>query len=844
MLNLEIVKFLAPVDGLTGVVGDGKVGSETGMSVQSALPSFKQLLQSGAARLAVADATAGGYPQSPRAESSADELSERPATNEGSAAIPASGDGTIPQSDAVRLDDGTDTATSIAEAAPASSDEEPLEMVWPGLSLCLASRAALRNTDSPKEEGSPPAEVVTAPDAELTEPVSLVSGPMKPFAEDLEGAESTDSAARPPISENTVSTLEIGIDNDPLVPLGVGGEPVVVAETAETEGFFDSPSLAARNVEASVVVRTPHPGSSPHEERASSEPRLALKDPSASPTARHGETSPPVETLPTPAGARSAEAPPLVKASRTSPVPVGLRSAEPPMAAKELAPAADRNVEASVVARTPHPGSSLDEERASSEPRPALKEAPPVREPIVRESPVPATTRNAAGFASAKETAPPDEERASSEPRPALKESPSVREPIVRESPVPATTRNAEGFASAKETAPAVVRATPEARSVITNTPIVETTGTQPVIAERIIRSAPIIESVALPAGKPPDRAARSEARGGGQSTMVVLPAAPFQDEEEADFITSESRIVDRERAAAIDPGATRAASERFGQMRPAQPFSEIESFASAPRRPVPLPETRFATTGPTMPAHPVADEPERPTLSANPNFPPFATIQPSRHPAPPGAIVSAEEPRFESTSRDSAIGRTGGPDAPPAGHATSSPAVPPPATPARPDAGILPTFPRTAPEIVNLLQKNWGWMLGRQLQWMIGNRLHEAKIDISPPHLGPLEVRISLQQNQTNVAFFSHEAAVRETLENAMPRLRELLDGQGFHLNQAQVSDQSLSRHQSGWGEQAPRQRGDGSAADTGNRDAVADDADKPRSPTHRPQGMVDHYV
>ncbi len=800
MINLEIVKLLAPVDGLTGVVGDGKVGSKTGMSVQSALPSFKQLLQSGAARLAVADATAGDSPQSPRAESSADELSKRPATDEGSAAILASGDGTIPQSDAARLDDGTDTATSIAEDAPASSDEEPLEMVWPGLSLCLASRAALRNTDSPREEGSPPAVVVTTPDAELAEPVSLVSGPMKPFAEDLEGAETTDSAARPPISENTVSTLKIGVDNDPLVPLVVGGEPVVVAETVETEGFFDSPSLAARNVEASVVVRTLHPSSSPHEERTSSEPRPALKDLPAAPTARRGETSPPVEALPTPAGAGSAEAPPLVKASRTSPVPDGLRSAEPPMAAKELAPAADRNVEALAVVRIPHPGSS------------------------------------------------PHEERASSGPLPALKESPSVRESVVRESLVPAITRNVEGFASAKETAPAVVRATPEARSVIANTPIVEANveanGTRSVIAERVIRSAPIIESGALPASKPLDRVARSEARGGGQSTVVVLPAAPFQDEEEADFMTSENRIVGRERVAATDPGAIRAASERFGQMRPAQPFSEIESSASAPRRPVPLPETRFATTGPTMPAHPVTDEPERPALPANPNSPPFATIQPSRHPAPPGAIVSAEEPRFESTSRDSAVGRTVGPDAPPAGHATSSPAGPPPATPARPDAGMLPTFPGTAPEMVNLLQKNWGWMLGRQLQWMIGNRLHEAKIDISPPHLGPLEVRVSLQHNQTNVVFFSHEAAVRETLENAMPRLRELLDGQGLHLNQAQVSDQSLSRHQSGWGEQAPRQRDGGSAADMGNRDAVADDADQPKSPTHRPQGMVDHYV
>ncbi|MDV7400242.1 flagellar hook-length control protein FliK, partial [Arthrospira platensis SPKY1] len=104
--------------------------------------------------------------------------------------------------------------------------------------------------------------------------------------------------------------------------------------------------------------------------------------------------------------------------------------------------------------------------------------------------------------------------------------------------------------------------------------------------------------------------------------------------------------------------------------------------------------------------------------------------------------------------------------------------------------------------------------MLGRQLHWMIDNQLHEAKISVSPPHLGPLEVRVSLHQNQASVMFFSHEAAVREALESAIPRLRELLEGQGLNLNQAQVSDQSLARQQSSLGEQTSRQRDGGFGA------------------------------
>jgi flagellar hook-length control protein FliK len=236
--------------------------------------------------------------------------------------------------------------------------------------------------------------------------------------------------------------------------------------------------------------------------------------------------------------------------------------------------------------------------------------------------------------------------------------------------------------------------------------------------------------------------------------------------------------------------------------------------------------------------------EMERPAPPTNPDSSPFATIQPGRQPAITEAVVVAEGSQSESGSGNSAIGHAMELDAATAGRATIGPASPAPTPPARPDAGIPPTPLPIVPESLNLLQKNWGWMLGRQLHWMINNRTHEAKISVNPPHLGPLEVRVSLHQHQTSVTFFSHEAAVREALETAMPRLRELLDGQGLHLNQAQVSDPSLARQQTGWGEQAPRQRDGGSAAENRNQETAADDADDQSPPPRRPRGMVDDYV
>ena len=146
---------------------------------------------------------------------------------------------------------------------------------------------------------------------------------------------------------------------------------------------------------------------------------------------------------------------------------------------------------------------------------------------------------------------------------------------------------------------------------------------------------------------------------------------------------------------------------------------------------------------------------------------------------------------------------------------------------------------------MLNLNQKNWERTLGHQLNWMVNNRLHEAEIKVSPPDLGPLEVRVSQHHNQTSVTFFSHEAAVREALENALPRLREMLDSQGINLNQAQVSDQSLARQQAGAGEQPSYgQRDGGRPVATPGAEAAMEAEESSRPRVRAAPGAVDDYA
>lgn len=205
-------------------------------------------------------------------------------------------------------------------------------------------------------------------------------------------------------------------------------------------------------------------------------------------------------------------------------------------------------------------------------------------------------------------------------------------------------------------------------------------------------------------------------------------------------------------------------------------------------------------------------------------------------------AVVAPMTARPEEVLPDVAAIRAGE-SPPPANGGTPIQATAPSTAPARPDAGTAPALPPTAPDVLDLQRKNWERTLGHQLNWMVSNRVQEAEIRVNPPDLGPLEVRVSLHHNQTSVTFFSHEAAVREAIESALPRLREMLDGQGISLSQAQVSDQSLARQQSGSGEQAfqgSRNGGWPLAAEAETRD---EGAGQPARSRGLP-GMVDDYA
>ncbi|MDP2828830.1 MAG: flagellar hook-length control protein FliK [Sulfuricellaceae bacterium] len=91
----------------------------------------------------------------------------------------------------------------------------------------------------------------------------------------------------------------------------------------------------------------------------------------------------------------------------------------------------------------------------------------------------------------------------------------------------------------------------------------------------------------------------------------------------------------------------------------------------------------------------------------------------------------------------------------------------------------------------------NWGESFSQKVVWMVGQQQQVAEMKLNPPHLGPMEVRLTVNNDQVTAMFVSHHASVREAIEAAMPRLREMFADSGMTLGNAMVSSESFSRQQ-----------------------------------------------
>lgn len=136
---------------------------------------------------------------------------------------------------------------------------------------------------------------------------------------------------------------------------------------------------------------------------------------------------------------------------------------------------------------------------------------------------------------------------------------------------------------------------------------------------------------------------------------------------------------------------------------------------------------------------------------------------------------------------------------------------------------------------------EKWGDEFNQKITWLAGSKEQSAELHLNPPQLGPMDVVIKVSGDQATALFTSPHAAVREAIEQALPKLREMMADSGIMLGNASVSDQAPRNSQEDSNGRSPAPRsGINSIAES----SAAGNLSARVSPISRHNGIVDTFA
>jgi len=110
----------------------------------------------------------------------------------------------------------------------------------------------------------------------------------------------------------------------------------------------------------------------------------------------------------------------------------------------------------------------------------------------------------------------------------------------------------------------------------------------------------------------------------------------------------------------------------------------------------------------------------------------------------------------------------------------------------------LQPSNPTQTQVTVPLNSSRWSDELGQRVRWLVGQNIGSAQIRLNPAELGPIQLRINVSGDQVSVVFNSQFGVVREAIEAALPKLREMLESQGLNLADADINQGDTAERQS----------------------------------------------
>ncbi|SMY31835.1 flagellar hook-length control protein FliK [Photobacterium andalusiense] len=90
------------------------------------------------------------------------------------------------------------------------------------------------------------------------------------------------------------------------------------------------------------------------------------------------------------------------------------------------------------------------------------------------------------------------------------------------------------------------------------------------------------------------------------------------------------------------------------------------------------------------------------------------------------------------------------------------------------------------------LTREQAGEQVHERINIMMAKNLKHVDIRLDPPELGKIQIKLNITQDQASVQFTVNNPQTRDMVEQAMPRLREMLQQQGLQLAQSSVQQET----------------------------------------------------
>lgn len=136
----------------------------------------------------------------------------------------------------------------------------------------------------------------------------------------------------------------------------------------------------------------------------------------------------------------------------------------------------------------------------------------------------------------------------------------------------------------------------------------------------------------------------------------------------------------------------------------------------------------------------------------------------------------------------------------------------------------------------VPLNHSQWADKFSEHIVWLGHQGIKTALIRIHPEDLGPLEIGIKVVKDSASVTINSHNSHVRDIVDQALPRLREMLADQGLTLSEVHIGADPQSRQYA--------QHKNESEREVIQKEHVEDDVHLSTFSKRPPKGLIDYFA